>query len=272
MTDADSPLGVDARALAGSAELATVETHESLGSTNDRARELFAQGAELPALVVARRQTAGRGRGTNRWWSAEGALTFSLAVGPETPRPDQPGLTSLLTALALVEAIQKCAGVAARVKWPNDVVIGRRKAAGVLLESPRPGRLVAGIGLNLNNSLDQAPADVRERSIAVAAVAGRRVPPTDLLLEFVRAWPDLLREAQRGDPRPMQRVAIASALTGAAVVIDQPDGARIEGTATGVAPEDGALLVQAHGGVRRIASGTITHWQSIEADQAEGST
>jgi len=152
-----------------------VEIHDTLGSTNDRAAEL-ARGAdiELPALVVARRQTAGKGRGRNTWWSADGALTFSVLIDAATTGvlPTNWPQLSLATAVAVCDALAEELSVTSRqragssadpaglgdeparctglgdepalvhpqsrlgIKWPNDVFVDGRKICGILIESP----------------------------------------------------------------------------------------------------------------------------------------
>jgi BirA family biotin operon repressor/biotin-[acetyl-CoA-carboxylase] ligase len=137
----------------------SIDYHESLGSTSDRALALAAADeARLPLLVLAARQTAGRGRGTNRWWSDEGALTFSLALEAHPallPAANWPQI-ALVAGLAVCEALHRLAPSGNfRVKWPNDVYLNDRKICGILSESV-PGwrdRLVIGIGVNVNNGV-----------------------------------------------------------------------------------------------------------------------
>ena len=83
------------------------EAHDAIGSTNDRARELGGDGGPLPAIVVAERQTAGRGRGGNRWWSTSGALTFSVVVERSSLglEPERLPLIALATGLAARDAV-----------------------------------------------------------------------------------------------------------------------------------------------------------------------
>jgi BirA family biotin operon repressor/biotin-[acetyl-CoA-carboxylase] ligase len=134
-----------------------VDHHVVLGSTSDRALELAARdGAPLPLLVLAERQTSGRGRGTNRWWSSEGALTFSLVLDAAGALPaDQRPTVALAAGLAICEALEALVPQAAwQVKWPNDVLAGGGKVCGILCESVPgwPERLVVGVGINVNNA------------------------------------------------------------------------------------------------------------------------
>ena len=116
-----------------------VEFHEEIGSTNDRAAELACGGQlECPVLVLAAHQTGGRGRASNRWWSAPGALTFSLVLDAHhVGLPDQRWPQIALAAGAAVgEAIEKTIPQAAvRLKWPNDVYLAGKKTCGILVEA-----------------------------------------------------------------------------------------------------------------------------------------
>ena len=192
----------------------TVEVHAELGSTNDRARELIAGDAALPALVVAERQTAGRGRGANRWWSTDGALTFSIAIDAAQLRlsPEQNGLLSLATAVAIVDAIRETTGFTAGIKWPNDVYLNDKKLAGLLIESPRPGRLVIGVGINVANRFDEAPAEVRHRATSLVEYAPAKRQA--VLVAFLGAIDLRLTQIVACDASLIEAAQAACVLTG----------------------------------------------------------
>jgi BirA family biotin operon repressor/biotin-[acetyl-CoA-carboxylase] ligase len=147
----------DVSRLCRSGLIGHVDFHATIGSTSDRALELAARDdVPLPLLVLAERQTGGRGRGTNRWWSSEGALTFSLVLDAAPLSADQRPRTAIVGGLAVCEALAELAPRGQwQVKWPNDVYASGRKACGILCEST-PGwaeHLVVGIGINVNNSI-----------------------------------------------------------------------------------------------------------------------
>ncbi len=91
---------------------------------------------QLPLLVLAREQTAGRGRGTNRWWSGEGALTFSLVLdGTPLAHSDQMLMVPLVVGWAVCDAVEQMfPTLHLQLKWPNDVYLDDRKLAGILIE------------------------------------------------------------------------------------------------------------------------------------------
>jgi BirA family biotin operon repressor/biotin-[acetyl-CoA-carboxylase] ligase len=150
-------------------------------STNERARDLAAAGAPHGALVTAAEQTAGRGRQGRTWTAPPGrALLLSLVL-----RVDAPALVPLQAGVAVAEAV----GDAARIKWPNDVLVDGRKVAGILVEGrPQEGWAVLGIGLNVAVAPDDFPPELR----ATAGTLGRA--PADLeptllaLLAALERW------------------------------------------------------------------------------------
>lgn len=117
--------------------VAEAEVHAELRSTNDRALRLADSAERLPRLIAALRQTAGRGRGGNRWWAGEGALTFSLLLdAPPVPLERWPQM-SLAVGGAVCGAVAGLVPSAdVRLKWPNDVFVNGKKACGILVEVP----------------------------------------------------------------------------------------------------------------------------------------
>ena len=234
-----------------------VDYHEEIGSTNDRAFELAdSDDDQFPLLVLASSQTAGRGRGPNRWWAGNGALTFSVLLATETaqlPAQRWPQV-SLTVGLAVCEALEEllARGVppaelstlpAVRLKWPNDVYIEGRKICGILVEVPRDrtGRLLLGVGINVNNSVEQASADLQVTATSLLDLTGRRLSLVDVLVQVlqqlsVRLQPiDLWTAAVRDGWRRR------CLLTGRRVQVDL--GVRqTVGTCRGI-DDEGALLV-----------------------------
>jgi BirA family biotin operon repressor/biotin-[acetyl-CoA-carboxylase] ligase len=135
--------------------------YDTVGSTNDTCRELAQGGAPAGTLVIADEQRQGRGRGGRRWFTAPGsAIAMSLLLRPELSTKADLGALNMLGALAVVEMLVEL-GLQASIKWPNDVLLGRGKVAGILTEAAWQGErleyVVIGIGVNVDpNSL---PAD-----------------------------------------------------------------------------------------------------------------
>src|SRR3954469_4102157 len=204
------------------------EHHETLGSTNDRARELAQAGAAHGTLVTAGAQTAGRGRQGRSWVTPPGtAIAASLVLR------EFDGLLPLRAGLAVADV----AGERALVKWPNDVWLDGRKVAGILAESrSEPRWAVLGIGVNVAVDVDALPPD----AAAVAGSLGRT--PEDLeptLSALLAALGQRLSE---------DRAASLAALRARDALRGRPvrwqDG---EGTGAGI-DDSGALLVTLPGG------------------------
>lgn len=253
--------------------VAQIDHHESLGSTSDRALQLAAAGVgTLPLLVLTEQQTAGRGRGINRWFAQEGALTFSLVLAAppnELPSHRWPEV-ALATGLAVCEALQSLAPSAdLQVKWPNDVYLAGRKICGILSESV-PGwrdRLVVGIGVNVNNRSQESGGGSQEsvelRRTAIALIDYDKLPRdlTAVLLaildHFERRWSELLASGFAPLAAAYRDRCI---LTGKTVTIQQPGGATLVGLCRGI-DESGVLRLHNLSGEHRVLSGTVLRWE-----------
>jgi BirA family biotin operon repressor/biotin-[acetyl-CoA-carboxylase] ligase len=129
---------------------APVERHASLGSSNDRLRQLAREGAPAWSVVIAERQTAGRGRAAHGWTSPPGNLYMSVLLRPALP-PARLTLVPLACGLGVADALAGL-GVEVRLKWPNDVLAAGRKLAGLLCEATNDAgasAVVVGIGVNV---------------------------------------------------------------------------------------------------------------------------
>jgi BirA family biotin operon repressor/biotin-[acetyl-CoA-carboxylase] ligase len=240
------------------------EHHAEIGSTNDRGMELARdESIALPALIVTDRQTAGRGRGANRWWSADGALTFSLVVDIaklDIPRERWP-LVALTAGMAVCDALQPIAGnTPLAIKWPNDVFAGGRKLCGILVETPASpaGRVVIGIGVNVNNSFVDAPEDVRSRAASLLDVSGRASDLESVLIALVGELIEQLPTIAATPPAVVERWPTYCMLTGRHVEVETPTGL-IVGRCQGIS-NDGALILQTSGGRQRCIAGTVLKW------------
>ena len=169
---------------------------EEVPSTNTYLRRLAAEKDAVPDgwLVVARRQTAGRGRMGRKWVAPEGAvLCFSFFVRAEVP-PETAPSAGMAAALAVDDFLRE-EGLPSRPKWPNDVLVGGRKICGILCERAGNG-LVIGIGLNVNLTPEQA-AEIDRPATSILIETGRRLPleeALDRLLPFLSRRIDAWRE------------------------------------------------------------------------------
>lgn len=258
MARTDSPF--DLARLEQCADIASLVYLPEVVSTNSHALGLVAtDNMACPALVLAEMQTAGRGRGGNRWFSQEGALTFSLVVEYELP-PSERAQVALLAGLAVCEALreQHPTGIF-QLKWPNDVYLHGKKACGILVEGSGPRYLIIGIGINVNNSLADLPAEVQARAISLADAAGHTFDITTVLLSVVRHLTAIL--AVHKEQRHSFAAAFASycLLTGKIVTV-RAGAEMIVGRCLGIAA-DGALQLQTESGTRAILSGEVVSFE-----------
>lgn len=207
-------------------------------STQDAAFALAEGGVADGSAVVADSQRAGRGRRGRSWRDEPGAsLLCSILIRPRLA-PAQWPLLSLAAGVAVAHALERTAGVVARLKWPNDVVLGGRKLAGILLESrlTAPGTVVVGIGINVGQG--QFPAELEATATSVRLVTGRDVDREVLLqavLEEFSAWRRRLE--QRGLEPIREAWKARSATLGALVRV-----AGVRGRAVDLDAE-GALVI-----------------------------
>ncbi len=242
-----------------------VEFHAEIGSTNDRALDLAVAevGSATPLLVWALQQNAGRGRGANRWWASEGALTFSLLLDTaelNLPQARWP-LVSLTTGLAVCAALQDLSPHAdIGLKWPNDVFLESRKICGILVEIPprQSGKLVIGIGTNVNNSLANAPPELVTTATALCDVSNRTWNLTSVLIQVLRHLAEHLRQLSIHDTTLAERWDELCFLRGRTVQHQVGDRVTL-GVCQGV-DREGALLLRTETDLARVMGGVITQW------------
>lgn len=237
-----------------------VEHYPILGSTNDRAKQYAAEGLGLlPLLIVADQQTAGRGRGSNRWWTGRGALAFSLLLDGRSWGIDlsRGPLVSLAAAVAATETVRPLLpGQTVGIHWPNDVFAAGRKLAGILVEMLTGGLCVVGIGLNLNNTMLDATAEMRTSATSVLDLTRARHDRTSLLLVFLEQLAALLDQLPVA-PDVISRLADERCLQRGQPLGVESGGSVVRGVCAGIA-SDGALLLDTPSGRERIVSGVLT--------------
>jgi len=231
----------------------TLLVRESTGSTNDDAWDALAAGLGDGVVVVADRQTAGRGRAGRHWEHGEGlglALSVALHLGCDVR---QAGLIPLGAGLALAQAMSRL-GAAPRLKWPNDVLIGGRKLAGVLCEVrrlPQGGdAVVIGVGVNVRHALADFAPELRATATSLR-LAGVETTPEAVAAGFLEAFEPLWPELQEGD-----RAAVLGAWSSRAAYWGEPVTVRAPGgPVTGVAQRldaDGGLVLRLESGLEQV--------------------
>ena len=232
-----------------------VEYHETIDSTNRRARELAVDGATDTA-VLADRQTGGRGRLDRQWSSPAGGIWMSLVCRPSFP-PDRAPIYTLAAAVAVTDSVRD-RGVEAGIKWPNDVLVGddERKLAGILTEmegeAGRISWIVVGIGINANvdgSAVPESATTIRE----LVGDVDRRSLTQDVIERFerFRNEPDSVLPAWRDRALTLgRRVRVEGAtedVVGEAVDVEFP----------------GRLVIATEDGRRRVSAGDCEHLRPV---------
>ncbi|MFC7046448.1 biotin--[acetyl-CoA-carboxylase] ligase [Halobacteriaceae archaeon GCM10025711] len=237
----------------------TVEYHDAIPSTNDRARELAADGA-ADVVVLADEQTGGRGRLRRAWDSPSGGVWLSLVLRPDLP-PARVPLLTLAAAVAVADAARE-AGVDAHIKWPNDVLVGAggerggAKLAGILTEmegeASRVSWVVIGIGVNANVAADALPEGATSLQAEAGSVDRRRFVQR-LLERFddLRTDPDAVLAAWRERADTLGR----------RVRVELPDG-EVVGEAVAVTAT-GALVVDTGDERVTVHTGDCEHLRPV---------
>ncbi|GMV94522.1 MAG: biotin--[acetyl-CoA-carboxylase] ligase [Candidatus Hydrogenedentota bacterium] len=232
----------------------SIEYHRAYPSTNTRAMEIAEDASSaVPALVITEIQTAGRGRGDNVWWSAAGALTYSLVLDLKNRQSNPLSWPTF----ALATAVAVCETLEARdpelefgIRWPNDVFCGNRKICGILPELCGTSRLVLGIGVNVNNAMVEAPEALRQTAVSLIDLTGKRWNLTETLIALLQTL-----ERRFDDPELPAAWAKRCLLRGHQVTV-RFETRESTGLCKGIEP-NGALLLEIGNTCERFYGGTI---------------
>ena len=230
------------------------------GSTNADLLALAADGAPEGTVLAAEAQTAGRGRMGRAWQLPAAALMFSVLLRPRTV-PARRGWVPLLAGVAVVCAVRAVTGLDARLKWPNDVLVGGRKLAGILAEQSADA-IVAGVGINVSTTRAELPVETAT-SLALEGVAqaGRPRLLCAALGEIERQYLAWAGGPDPGDPDACglrQEYRRCCATLGQQVRVEFPGGGAANGTAVDL-DADGRLVVRTAQGAVAVSAGDVVH-------------
>lgn len=221
-----------------------IEWHDTIDTTMRRAAELAREGCPAGTVVAAREQTAGQGRLGRTWDSRPGGLYFTIVLRPRL-EPAQVPLATLALGLAVADTLQTFLGLAVDLRWPNDVLIGDRKLAGILAQF-QDGALLAGVGLNVNQR--EFPPELAPIATSLLIETGSEQNPEFLLPALARSIESHLNILETSGATVILRLfeAASSYVSGRRVTVDLPTG-EITGTTAGLTA-DGFLLVRCDDG------------------------
>jgi BirA family biotin operon repressor/biotin-[acetyl-CoA-carboxylase] ligase len=247
------------RALVEARMLSGLEWHETAGSTNTLAAEAADRGVEEIYAVLADQQAAGRGRQGRSWQAPPGtSLLCSFVVRPAVPTR-RLGLLPLLVGLALADAVDAvCPGLEAALKWPNDLLIGGRKAAGILAESGSAGAVIVGVGVNVDWRGVNRPAAL-SGAISLAEAAGEPVDRWDMLSAFARSFAAHYHAWTAAPTGFLNAYRKRCATLGSPVRVSLVGGGVVRGRALDVTRAGTLLLCVSEGASTEVIAGDVQH-------------
>ena len=229
-------------------------------STNTTAKELAANGAAEGTLIVSEMQTGGKGRLGRKWFSPFGeGIYLSFILRPAVSPAEAPKMT-LMAAVAMAEALHSGTGLHVSIKWPNDLLLGGKKLAGILTEISTEmdavDYVVIGLGLNVNTA--SFPSEIREKATSLLIETGKTHARSELIRGFLKWFEGYYELFQRGDFEPiLDRWRQFSHIAGRRITVETI-GDKTSGTALDI-DRDGFLMVEDDDGhIHRIYSGDIT--------------
>jgi BirA family biotin operon repressor/biotin-[acetyl-CoA-carboxylase] ligase len=203
------------------------------------------------AVAVCEEQTAGRGRLGRPWTAPRGAAVLCSIV-LEPPAEREPAQLTLVAGLAAAEAVERALNLSAQIKWPNDVMVNRRKVAGAIAEASGDGRVIVGIGLNVNQAPGELPADARVAPASLYTIDGTRRERAPLLADLIATLEHLYGRWREGGLDALyEGLGARDFLRGRRVFVNGTAG-------TGIAiRRDGRLEVDLDGERRVLESGEV---------------
>jgi BirA family biotin operon repressor/biotin-[acetyl-CoA-carboxylase] ligase len=227
-----------------------------LRSTNDHAAHLRRRGELFaPAIVLTGHQLAGRGRGSNTWWSGEGSLTVTFVFPADTTL--QAHQIPLIAGVAVRNAVARLCGDAnVQLKWPNDLLFGGKKLAGLLCERIDKIDLI-GLGLNVNVNLAKIPKALRPRVVSMQAITGQTFDMTNVLIAVARQLHQIFSQRNENSfPAVLADYDRHHALAGRRVTVATAGEPPITGTCTGL-DNLGRLLLKNRLKTHHIIAGEV---------------
>lgn len=246
-------------------EQKNIRYFRAIGSTNTAAMQAAVQGASEGSLFIAEEQMAGRGRGGHSWHSeARSGIYLSLVLRPKM-EPAAALALSLIAGIAVHDAIVQVCKIVPDLRWPNDVLAGGRKVAGILTETSadmqKLHHAVIGVGINVNQS--RFPAELAQEATSIAIETGREWPRGTLVVALLesldRQYRALQSDAAKATEETVREFAKRSSfVSGATVTVHDGDAAKAQYTGKTLGLDArGFLQVETASGVRTVLSGGI---------------
>lgn len=233
----------------------TIHYFPEVSSTMDIARDLARKGCPHFTVIIAGRQTKGRGRLKRTWLSSEGGIYFTMVIRPELPAALS-FKTNFAASLVLAQILQKKYGIDAMVKWPNDILVNGKKISGMLSEMETEADMVSfiniGIGINVNND----PALDEPKASSLKKILGNEIPRKDLLSEFLDKFEKRIDNIARDDVITEWKQCTTTLNQNVRIVTAHDE---FEGFALDVDDSGALILKQRDGSIKRVIYGDCFH-------------
>ena len=235
----------------------SIEAHDTVTSTMDIARELARQGREEGTVVVAGTQTQGRGRSGPEWFSPRGGAWFSVLLKSPIEK-EKSHRVVILGGLCACTVLREVCGVDTTIRWPNDILFGGRKLAGVLGETQQTDDAsysIVGVGMNTNFGLGALPDELRNEATTTHEILGRDVNNEAIMIATVALLVERSPELSSGYGRILDEWLESSDTIGQMIEVD----GNLAGRAVRL-DDEGFLMVEDESGEeKRIVSGNIRY-------------
>lgn len=239
---------------------------DSVDSTNMEAKKLYMKGEIEGLIVIAKRQTSGYGRKGRAWLSPIGGLYFSIILKPRLGIENAP-LLGLLSGCAVARSLVSIGIEDVKLKWPNDVMIGERKIAGILSEfvsiNETSSGIIVGIGVNQNCPISKMPPGLQWPTTSIIDEIGIETSVQALLCSIINEIDALLQtvEIESSFDAILDEWRKHSSTLGTNVRIHE-EGMTIDGIAKDIT-KDGALIVKTKEGLRHVVEGDVSHLRTL---------
>ncbi len=239
-----------------------IHRYESVSSTNDLARALADKGEPEGTVVLADEQKRGRGKWRRVWISPQGeGIWMSLILRPKL-KPEDTAKITLMTAVAIVKALDKQLGIKARIKWPNDILVKGKKIAGILTEmkteKAKVKFVIVGIGVNTNIDFSKFPEELRGGITSVKKEYLRQFSPERLMKEILREMEFCYSLFREEGFSPIREEWKGYSATLGKQIEARYHGEKVFGQAVGLG-ETGTLLLRRDSGIIDELSGSDIH-------------
>jgi len=231
-------------------------------STQDIAEELAKSGAPEGSVIVAEKQTRGRGRFSREWFSGEGGLWFTVLLKPKVVNNLQ--LISLAMGTAVAESIKKLLKINVGLKWPNDVVYKGKKLAGILVEGKVEADVIkyilVGVGVNINNKI---PDELKDIATSISEILGFKIPRAPVLKGILESFAKYYISILHGKHEYVIKEWKKHTVTLNRRVVVKFINEVIEGIATGIG-KDGSLIIRcSDGSIKKAYAGDCTILEQV---------